>query len=414
MAAVKNVKVRERNLPKNYFKNKAGKCWRIAGLMSGTSADGVDVAIMDYDGRRIEVLAFDMFPYSKQVRQAIFELFDPQTSRVDTICQMNFVLGEIFAESLIALAKRKKIPLDTIDLVGSHGQTIYHVAEPQKILNRSLRSTLQIGEPSIIAERTGCTVVADFRPRDIAAGGSGAPLVPYADLILFGDGKKNRALQNIGGIANVTWLPAGGGIEDILAFDTGPGNMIIDRVVSLMTDGKKTFDESGRIAAMGCINHPLLDSLMKNPYFKCRPPKSTGRELFGTQFTDKLYDEARKAGVSPVDIVTTVTVFTARTIAEACRRFLPAPVDEMILCGGGARNVSLNCLLEHELKTRVRNMEEFGIDPDAKEAISFAILAYATMMGQANNVPGATGAQRPVVLGKIIPGGSWAGTRVKS
>lgn len=390
------------------YKNKrhnSGKRLRIAGLMSGTSADGVDAAIIDYDGRQWDLLAFDMFPYSKKMRQAIFDLFNPQTSRVDSICQMNFVLGEVFAESLITLARKNKIPLESIDLVGSHGQTIYHVAEPQKILSRSCRSTLQIGEPSIIAERTGCTVVADFRPRDIAAGGSGAPLVPYADLILFGSRNKKRALQNIGGIANITWLPAGSGIEDVLAFDTGPGNMIIDRVVSLMTDGKKTFDESGRIAAMGCINRPLLDSLLKNPYFKRKPPKSTGRELFGTQFTDKLYADARKSGISPEDIVATVTAFTAQSIIDACHRFLPSLPDEMIVCGGGARNKTLLLLLQKELTdSRVCVMKEFGINPDAKEAISFAILAYATIMGQPNNVPAATGAEKPVVLGKIIPG----------
>jgi anhydro-N-acetylmuramic acid kinase len=381
---------------------------RIAGLMSGTSADGVDVGIVDFDGRRVETLAFGMFPYPQTVRKAIFDLFDPQTGRVDNICHMNFVLGEFFAEMLIKLSQQSGIPLASIDLIGSHGQTIYHIPEGKKFGRKKIRSTLQIGEPSIIAERTGIPVVADFRPRDIAAGGEGAPLVPFADAILFGDKRKNRALQNIGGIANVTYLPAGCGLDKILAFDTGPGNMIMDRVTSLISDGRKTFDAGGKLAAKGQVNAKLLDRLMKNPYFRRKPPKTTGRELFGTRFTDQMYAEAMKAGIEPADILTTVTAFTARTIADAYHRYLTGGVDEVIICGGGARNDTLIEMLQRELPVaRVRVMSDFGIDPDAKEAISFAILAYATVKGWPNNVPAATGASRPAILGKIIPGFTW-------
>jgi anhydro-N-acetylmuramic acid kinase len=370
---------------------------RIAGLMSGTSADGVDVAIIDYDGRKVDLVAFGMFPYSHAFQKKIFNLFRPETGRVDEICRMNFEIGERFAAALIKLSKKSGIDLKTIDLIGSHGQTIYHIP-------RRPRSTLQIGEPSVIAERTGITTVADFRPRDIAAGGQGAPLVPYADYILFQDRKKTRALQNIGGIANVTCIPAGGRVNDILAFDTGPGNMILDRVTFLMTEGKKTFDAGGKMGAEGKVNSGLLGQLMKHPYLKRRPPKTTGREDFGLQYSDRLFTQAIKKRIAPVDILATVTAFTARTIADAYTRFLPGKVDEAILCGGGAWNQTLVKMLCAELPgTQIRLMTDFGINPDAKEAISFAILAYATIHGLPNNVISATGAKRAVVLGKIVP-----------
>jgi len=234
----------------------AKKKLRIAGLMSGTSADGVDAAIIDFDGRDVKLLAFEMFPYPPALRGAIFRLFRPETSGTDDICRMNFVLGEIFADAVVRVCRKAGIDPRSIDLIGSHGQTIYHI--PQKP-----RSTLQIAEPSIIAERTGITTVADFRPRDIAAGGQGAPLVPFADYILFRHKRKNRALQNIGGIANVTFLPAGGTIEDVLAFDTGPGNMMIDRVTSMITDGREDYDKAGKLAAPGKVLASLLREWMR-------------------------------------------------------------------------------------------------------------------------------------------------------
>lgn len=380
------------------------KTLRVAGLMSGTSADGIDVAIIEFDGKTVELLAFDMVVYPKKVRQDIFELFSPSTSHVDRICHMNFVIGELFSKALIELANKNNIALSSIDLIGSHGQTIFHIPQGRVFEGKKIRSTLQIGEPTIIAERTGITTIADFRPRDIAAGGEGAPLVPFADYLLFSHKKKNRALQNIGGIANITWLKAGGSPEDILAFDTGPGNMIIDRVTSLMTHGRKKFDAGGKLAAGGQVNERLLIDLMKNPYFHRKPPKSTGRELFGVEFTDHLFETSIKKGVASSEILATVTAFTARSIAEAARLFLPAKIDEMILCGGGSWNQTLIRFLRAELPgVRVAPMGEFGINPDAKEAVSFAILAYATVKGIPNNVPSATGAQKRVVLGKIIP-----------
>lgn len=377
---------------------------RVAGLMSGTSADGIDVAIVELDGHKATLIAFDMFPYSPKIRQGIFELFSPSTSHVDTICHMNFALGELFADALIRLADKNKIPLSSIDLIGSHGQTIFHIPQGRPFNGKKIRSTLQIGEPSIIAERTGITIVADFRPRDIAAGGEGAPLVPFADYLLFSHKRKNRALQNIGGIANITWLAAGGTPEDILAFDTGPGNMVIDQVTSLVTHGRKKYDAGGKLAAGGHVHEKLLTELMKNPYFRRRPPKTTGRELFGLQFTNDFYKRSIEKGLAPLDILATVTAFTAGSIADASRRFLPAAIDEMILCGGGSWNKTLIQYLQAQLpQTKVVTMSDFGINPDAKEAISFAMLAYATIKGGPDNVPSATGAQKSVVLGKIIP-----------
>ena len=378
---------------------------RVAGLMSGTSADGVDVAIVDIGPRGVKLLAFETFPHPPALRRQIFGLFDPGKARIDDLCHLNFVLGEAFAAALVRLARRSGVGLESIDLVGSHGQTVYHIPEGRRSGRKVVRSTLQIGEPSIIAERTGITTVADFRPRDVAAGGEGAPLVPFADYILFGDQRRTRAVQNIGGIANVTYLPAVGGPESVLAFDTGPGNMMIDRIAWHATRGKAGYDKDGRLAARGLINERLLAELMRHPYLARRPPKSTGREVFGVQLTDALWHRARKRGVAPRDILATVTALTARSIAEAYRRFLPAMPEEVILCGGGAENPTLLRMLRRELlPARVARMDEFGLDPRAKEAVSFAILAYATVEGIPNNVPSATGARRAVVLGKVVPG----------
>jgi len=384
---------------------KKAELWRVAGLMSGTSADGVDAAIVDVGPRGVAVLAFDSRPYTAALRRQILRLFRPETARIDDLCHLHFVLGEVFAEAVIRLCAKSGIALESLDLIGSHGQTVYHMPEGRRFGKRLVRSTLQIGEPSVIAERTGVTTVADFRPRDVAAGGEGAPLVPYTDHFLFQHARKSRAVQNIGGIANVTYLPAGGGVGDVLAFDTGPGNMIIDRVVQRVTGGRQTYDAGGRLAARGAVNARLLAALLRHRYLARRPPKSTGREVFGIQFSDSLWARSRKRGTAPLDMVATVTAFTARSIADAYRRHLPGPVDEVILCGGGARNRTLVRMIgEAVAPARVLRTDDLGIDADAKEAVSFAILAYATVHGIPANVPAATGADRPVVLGKIVPG----------
>jgi len=402
-------------LPKRLRKSRL----RVAGLMSGTSADGVDAAIVDIApagsllaqssrpwrqvsrrGDRVRVVAFATFPYPPALRRRILDLAHADTARVDDLCRLNFALGEVFADALENLARRSRIALGSIDLVGSHGQTVRHLPK-----RRRGGATLQLAEPSVIAERTGILTVADFRPRDVAAGGEGAPLVPFADHFLFRDRRKVRAVQNIGGIANVTYLAPRAGLETLIAFDTGPGNMVIDRAAERATRGRARYDAGGRLAARGRVDAALLAELMRHPYLKRRPPKSTGRETFGRTFADNLYDRARRRGMRPADIVATVTAWTAETIADAYRRFLPRSPDEVILSGGGARNATLLArLAEAVAPARVRLSDELGIDADAKEAVSFAILAWATVRGQANNVPSATGARRAVVLGKIIPG----------
>jgi anhydro-N-acetylmuramic acid kinase len=375
----------------------AKKRLRVAGLMSGTSADGVDVAIVDIDGRSTKLVAFAMYSYPAAVRRAIFELFDPATSTVDKICHYNFVLGHLFADAVIKLCKSSRISLKTIDIIGSHGQTIYH--NPK----HPVGSTLQIGEPSVIAQRTGITTIADFRPADMAAGGQGAPLVPFTDYILFADKRITRAVQNIGGIANVTYLPASCGPDKIIAFDTGPGNMIIDGLMNLITGGKKTYDRNGALAAKGIVNRTLLDKMLKHPYLRRHLPKTTGREEFGLQYSRNIYKEAVAKHISKEDIAATATAFTAVTIAVAYRVFLPKMPLQIILCGGGAQNKTLVKMLQRQLpESKMITTGDLGIDPDAKEAVSFAILAWATMKGIPGNVPAVTGADKPAILGKIV------------
>jgi anhydro-N-acetylmuramic acid kinase len=373
---------------------------RVAGLMSGTSADGVDAAIIDIAGDKVEVLAFDTFPYSAQLRKHILK----QSLNVADVCHLNFVLGEFFAESIIKLCKKSRIPLGSIDLIGSHGQTIYHNPKGRRFGNKTVSSTLQIGEPSIIAQRTGITTVADFRPGDMAAGGQGAPLVPFADYFLFRDKRCNRAIQNIGGIANVTYLPANCRLNDIIAFDTGPGNMLIDGLISILSKGRQNYDKAGRLAAKGIVDKAILNDLLKHPFFKKRPPKSTGREEFGQQYCEILYRRISKKRITTENIIATVTAFTAVSIAQAYRRFLPQMPDEIVLAGGGAHNATLVKMLRQEFgESKIMLSDDFGINCDAREAISFAILAYATIKGIPNNVPAATGAKQSLVLVKIIP-----------
>ena len=380
------------------------KKMRVVGLMSGTSADGVDAAVVEISSRKVSLLAFDTFAYPAALRRQILGLCRPESARLDDICHYNFVLGEVFADAVIKLCSKSGISLKTIDLIGSHGQTIYHQPGGRRYGRRIIRSTLQIGEPSVIAQRTGVTTVADFRPRDMAAGGEGAPLVPYADYILFKHDKLTRAVQNIGGIANVTFLPAGCMQGDIIAFDTGPGNMVIDSIVRFITGGRKRFDARGKLAAQGSIDKPLLGEMLLHPFLRRRPPKSTGREEFGAAFAEQIYRRAGNERLAYADVVATVTALTAKSIAEAYRRFLPAMPDEIILCGGGSHNRTLAGMLREELpEIKMLSTDDFGISVDAKEAVSFAILAWATIKGKMNNVPAATGAEKPVVLGKIIP-----------
>ena len=378
------------------------------GLMSGTSADGIDAVIAEIAGRGrglcARVLEHTHQPFRPALRQHILHVCLHGT--VTEICELNFLLGEHFARAALAAIRQAKLAPRDIAAIGSHGQTIHHLP------NARLPSTLQIGEPAVIAERTGITTVADFRVRDMAAGGQGAPLVPFADWVLFTDRTRPRIVQNIGGIGNLTFLPPRADLDDVIAFDTGPGNMVIDAVVAALTRGRQAFDRDGCLAARGRISEKLLARLISHPFLHRRPPRTTGREEFGEKFVEHLLALARRQHLRPEDIVATATAFTAESIADAYRRFVFPKLKppelrrlQIILGGGGAKNPTLRRMLAQRVgPAELLTHEDFGIANAAKEALAFAILAHETLLGRPGNVPTATGARRPVVLGKIVPG----------
>ena len=378
---------------------------RAVGLMSGTSCDGIDAALVDVTDHGIKLRAFECFPYTREMREALLKLCSPETCRIDDLCHLNFALGELLAEAVLKAARRAKVEPESIDVVGSHGHTVWHIPRGRRFGRRNIRSTLQIGEPCIIAERTGIMTVADFRPRDIAAGGQGAPLVPYVDYRLFTDPHVARGMLNIGGIANVTYLRPAGRPEDIVAFDTGPGNMVLDRLAEIVSGGQFKCDLDGALAAAGTVDQRMLAKYLGHEYFKRKPPKSTGREDFGRDFADGFLRRARAGKLRDEDILATATALTAGSITDAFRRHLPGPVDEVIVSGGGALNPTLMAMLARQLApARVLSSAEIGLNPSAKEAMAFAILGVETAHNRPNNAPTATGARASAVLGKIIPG----------
>ena len=367
----------------------------VIGLMSGTSIDGIDAALVRITETQAPPFVLEEFisiPYSEKEREAILLLCDPKRSTVEKICSMNFKLGHLFAEAVLRLLEKAQVDPKDVACIGSHGQTIYHIPGD---------STLQIGEPAVISNVTGIITVADFRTADVAVGGQGAPLVPYFDEIVFGQDPLTSAVQNIGGIGNVTIV--GGGAEQVpwIAFDTGPGNMIMDYFAEQASDGRLTYDKDGKIAAAGQVNEQVLQRLMEHPYFNEQPPKSTGRELFGTDFSKQLLTEH---SLSLEDWAATATAFTAASIADQYRRFiLPyTSIDRIIVGGGGSKNPTLLQMIRERTNLPVFVHEDFGISSDAKEAIAFALLADAAIHRRINNVPRATGAERGVILGKIV------------
>ena len=379
--------------------------------MSGTSVDGIDAALVEISGSglntQVKLVAFENYAIDPIIRDSIFTLFRPESGSVDKVCHMNFVMGELFGDAANRIIQQAGLCNSDVDLIGSHGQTIYHIPCPLSTGPVATASTLQIGEPAVIAERTGITTLANFRTRDMAVGGQGAPLVPYVDYILFRHPIIARAIQNIGGIGNVTYLPAGATLDEVLAFDTGPGNMIIDALVKMITGSRESFDRDGRIAAAGQVSGIFLAELMQHPYISLHPPKSTGRELFGEQYTNELVAKGVSMGVTGPDLVATATAFTAESIASHYRLYLSqnGPVQEVVIGGGGSYNPTLLAMLRKRLApSRVVTHEDLGISSDAKEAIAFAILANETVCGFASNVPSATGASKAVILGSITPG----------
>ncbi len=349
----------------------------VAGIMSGTSLDGIDVAIIRVNGRKFEVLDFSSTPYPRKVRQALLAVSNCDTHTAQ-ISDLNFQLPELYAAAV------RKLWPGSLDLAGCHGQTIYH----------SKKSTLQIGEGSILAERLGVPVVSNFRPRDMAAGGSGAPLVPFFDYRLLRHPKLSRVALNMGGIANITIIPAQAKPEQVIAFDTGPANMVIDQLVEQLTSGKQLYDRGGKIASQGKVDSTLLDQFMKDRFYRLPPPKTAGREQYGAEFVRKFPLNA--------DGVRTATALTAASIAEGIRRFAPGRVDELIASGGGVHNPVLMAYLAAFLpQTRICTIDEFGVSADAKEAVAFALFAVETWHRRPSNIPSATGAGKSVVLGSI-------------
>lgn len=392
----------------------------VMGLMSGTSADGIDVALARVDGApprlRSELVAHATMPMNAAVRKEVLRIAEGGSSTAGEISQLNFRVGEEFAAAAIAACKRFRVRLAEVELIGSHGQTIFHQGSAVPFLRGKTASTLQIGEPSVIAARTGIPTVGDFRVADMAAGGQGAPLVPYVDYLLLRDERIGRVALNLGGIGNVTVLEGSSKFKvessklrrrethQVMAFDTGPGNMVIDALVAHYTKGRQRFDRDARMARKGRCFNSLLEELLQDPYLKMKPPKSTGREYYGREFVEQLLGKAKKYLVRPEDLVRTATVFTALSVVDALNRFVLPRVEigQVIASGGGARNPLIMAQLAAALAPiEVMPLSRLGIPEDAKEAYAFALLAYETWNRRTGNLPSATGARKAVVLGKM-------------
>ena len=381
---------------------------KLIGLMSGTSVDGIDAALVEIQGEppnlQWNLEKFLCVHWEAEMRLAILDACRPDYP-ISLLTVLNFRVAECFAEAAQKLADFAEISLDSIDAIASHGQTVWHQPTPIEIGGKLTSGTLQIGDANVIAIRTGCTVVADFRTADVAVGGQGAPLVPFADFALFSSSLETRCLQNLGGIANVTILPQNGSLNSILAFDTGPGNMLLDSLTEKITEGKQRFDNEGKLAAQGEIYLNLLHSFLDDAYYRLAPPKSTGREKFGKNFAEQFYQKAKEYNLTDLDILATATALTSETIAIAYEDWLlpKGKIHTVILGGGGVHNRTLLRQLSERLPTiRFTNHAEFGLPDDAKEAVAFAILGYETLNRRPSNVPCATGAKRSVILGKIV------------
>ncbi len=393
----------------------------VAGVMSGTSADGINVALLQFAsgeaGRAsrpsphkhlqsdFKLLAHEEYPFPPPVRRAILAMMNAELARVADLARLNFLLGELYAEAVAKTARKHRAK---VDLVGCHGQTLYHQGVAEPFLGRRLAATWQTGEGAVIAARLGVPVISDFRPADIAAGGKGAPLVPFLDYLLYRDSGCNRIAQNIGGIANLTAIPAGASARQVIAFDTGPGNMAIDAVMEELFG--KRYDRDGKVAASGRALNGVITKLLRARFFRQKPPRTAGREEFGREYVGRFLQICR--GARKPDVVATATALTARSIAEAMQRFVmprfsPRRTPEkhqMIVSGGGAKNPTLMAMLRDEiapLGIELRFSDDFGLPAEAKEAVAFALLAHETWRKRPSSVPAATGARRAAILGKI-------------
>jgi anhydro-N-acetylmuramic acid kinase len=371
------------------------------GMMSGTSLDGIDVLISEIEGTftqtKVNLIAYKTYPFEASLLQKIRKSFSIKESNSELLCSLNFELGEAFASAANQLCAEENIQMDDVSFIASHGQTIFHIGKPNE---RQVKSSLQLGEGAVIASRCKTTVISNFRAADIAAGGQGAPLVPYADFILFRSDEVSRAIHNIGGIANMTVLPKGCQTDDVFAFDSGPGNMMIDYAMQKLFD--KPYDHNGETAKKGKVIQEFLDELMTNPYLLELPPKSTGRETFGDQLTESMISKYRKH--SKEDIIYTLTQFTAQTIIDSYKNFIlpKVSIDEIIFCGGGSYNKYLLELIQKELTSiNIKVLEDLGMNSSSKEALAFIILGNETMHMNPSNIKNATGAKENVILGQI-------------
>ena len=380
----------------------------VLGMMSGTSADGIDVALARISGAppklNAKLLGHTSVKFPPALRKEILRVAEQRPITAGALSQLNFRLGKAFADAAIAACRKLGVSPKRVSLIGSHGQTIFHQGRPIACFGWPTASTLQIAEPSIVAARTGITTVGDFRPADIALGGQGAPLVPYVDYLLYRHAKLGRVSLNLGGIANISVIPASAKPEQILAFDTGPANMLIDALVSHFTRGRLRFDKNARLAQTGSSIPALLDELMRDPYLKLEPPKSTGREYYGHAYLKKVLTLGRRHRAKPNDLIRAATIFTALSVVDALNRFvLPkTKIHQLIVSGGGAHNPLILGQLSAALPgIEVLPSSRLGIPEDAKEAFAFALLAYETFHRRPGNLPSATGANAPAILGKI-------------
>jgi len=383
----------------------------VAGIMSGTSADGINVALVRIGGDRrqrgttFSLLGHAEYSYPRKVRAAVLAAMNGSLASVADLARLNFLLGELYADAVLTTQRKFRTP---VDLVGCHGQTLYHQGDAASFLGRKLAATWQTGEAAVVAARVGAPVVSDFRPADVAAGGKGAPLVPFLDYMLFRDAQRGRIVQNIGGIANLTAIPARAAASEVVAFDTGPGNMVIDAVTEKLVG--KPFDRGGEIANSGTVIEPVVSEILRDAFFRRKPPKTAGREEFGREFVREFLRIC--GGARKQDVVASATALTAKSIADAIRKFIVPGASsnqkqvfsEMILSGGGSRNPTLVAMLTKELARlaiRVRFSDDYGLPSEAKEAAAFALMAYETWHRRPSNVPSATGAKHAAVLGKI-------------
>ncbi|MBI5022185.1 MAG: anhydro-N-acetylmuramic acid kinase [Ignavibacteriales bacterium] len=375
----------------------------VVGLMSGTSADGIDAALVEVSGSgensHLRLIKFITVPYPKGYKEVLLKNSDERTAKLDEMARLDMLIAEFFADAVKKLSRKSEIPMNKIDLIGSHGQTIHHLPNPIQLFGKNIRSTMQIGNPSAIAKLTGIVTVGDFRMGDVAVGGTGAPLVPYFDFIMFRSKKINRALLNIGGIANITVLPKNCNINQVTAFDTGPGNMIVDGLIKKLYN--QAFDKNGEVASSGKLTPLLLQQLITHPYLRMPPPKSTGRELFGKNIIDAILNKHKSAPKQ--DIIATVTEFTALSIYLNYLEFVQpkTKIDELLVSGGGVHNkYMMDALKRYFGNIKVGTVENI-IPSDAKEAVCFAMLANELISGNPTNMPSVTGAKKRTLLGTI-------------